>query len=395
MAGQAAVWRRGPGDPDRETFLDLFFDLVFVFAMFQLSHSLLEHLRWSDAFQTGVLLLASWLLWNHTAAVCDRHDPHRPVIQVLVIGAMFGGFVLAAVLPGAFGGHGLAFATAYVAIQFGRPLFLAVITRGDERRREVRGLFWCGLSAIPWLAGGAVHGWGRAVLWAVAVAVDYGAIRLGWPTPVLGRRRAAEFAASGDFLGERHREFFIIALGEPVVLSGLTIDRTGFGAGHVAATAVALVSVTVLWRMYLYRAGQVLGEAVEAASDPLRVAIPAVYGHPVMVAGVVAISVGDELAITRPYGHIEPAWVAVILGGPAIFLVGRSVFEYAVFSRVSWHRVLGIIVLGAISPAMLRTSPLLASLAATLVLAGVAAVDQAHVWRHPGEPPRPPSTRPA
>jgi len=158
---------------------------------------------------------------------------------------------------------------------------------------------------------------------------------------------------------------------------------------------VAMVSVTMLWRMYLYRAGQVLGEALAAASDPLRVAIPAVYGHPVMVGGVVAISVGDELAITHPYGHIQPAWVAVILGGPAIFLAGRSVFEYAVFSRVSWDRVLGIMVLGAISPAMLRTSPLLASLAATVVLAGVAAVDEAHVWRHPGEPPRPPSTRPA
>ena len=395
MADQAAVSGRGRGDPDRETFLDLFFDLVFVFAMFQLSHSLVEHLRWSAAFQTAVLLFAAWLLWNHTAAVCDRHDPHRAVIQVLVIGAMYGGFVLAAVLPGAFAGRGLAFATAYVAVQLGRALFLAVIFQGDERRHQVRVLFWSGLSAIPWLAGGAVHGWGRAVLWAVAVAGGYSAIRLGYPTPVLGRRRVAEFAASGDFLAERHREFFIIALGEPILVSGLTIDRSGFGAGHVAAAAVAMVSVTMLWRMYLYRAGQVLGEAVEAASDPLRVAIPAVYGHPVMVGGVVAISVGDELAITHPYGHIQPAWVAVILGGPAIFLAGRSVFEYAVFSRVSWDRVLGIMVLGAISPAMLRTSPLLASLAATVVLAGVAAVDEAHVWRHPGEPPRPPSTRPA
>jgi low temperature requirement protein LtrA len=395
MASQAAVWRRGRGDPDRETFLDLFFDLVFVFAMFQLSHSLAEHLRWSAAFQTAVLLFAAWLLWNHTAAVSDRYDPHQPVIQVLVIGAMFGGFVLAAVLPGAFGGRGLAFATAYVAVQAGRALFLTVISQGDERRQEVRALFWHGLSAIPWLTGGTVHGWGRAVLWAVAVAMDYSAIRLGRPTPVLGRRRVAEFAAPGDFLGERHREFFIIALGEPILLTGLTIDRTGFGAGHVAATAVALVNVTVLWRMYLYRAGQVLKEALAAASDPLRVAIPAVYGHPVMVAGIVTISVGDELAITRPYGHIQPAWIAVILGGPTIFLVGRSVFEYAVFSRVSWDRVLGITVLGAISPAMLRTSPLLASLAATIVLAGIAAIDEIHVWRHPGEPPRPPSTQPA
>jgi low temperature requirement protein LtrA len=72
-----------------------------------------------------------------------------------------------------------------------------------------------------------------------------------------------------------------------------------------------------------------------------------------MVAGVVAISVGDELVITHPAGHMQPAWIAVILGGPALFLAGRAVLEYAVFGRVSVDRVIGILVLAAVSPVMI------------------------------------------
>jgi len=307
---------------------------------------------------------------------------------------MFAGFLLAAVVPGAFGRRGLVFAIAYVVVQAGRCLFLVLVIRGEKRRREARRLFWFGVSAVPWLAGGVVHGWVRGVLWAVAVAVDYAAIRLGWPTPGLGRRRLPEYAESGEFLAERHREFFIITLGEPILVTGFAIDRSGFGAGHVAAAALALATTALLWRMYIYRAGQVLGAAVAVPTDPLRVAIPAVYGHPIMVAGVVTISVGDELAIARPDGLIQPAWIAVILGGPALFLAGRSIFEYAVFSRVSWERIAGIAVLGAIVPAIMLATPLQATLAATVILVGVAIADTIYLRRHPGEPPSLPSTRP-
>jgi low temperature requirement protein LtrA len=143
----------GTGE-QRATFLDLFFDLVFVFALFRLSQGLQEQLTWSGAFQTLVLLLAVWWVWTQTAAVADRFDPRRPAIQLLVIGSIFGSFVLAAAVPEASGMRGLLFAGAYVAVQVGRSLFLVVVTRGDARqRREMRVLFWYGVSAVPWLAG--------------------------------------------------------------------------------------------------------------------------------------------------------------------------------------------------------------------------------------------------
>jgi low temperature requirement protein LtrA len=364
---------------------------VFVFALFQLSHGLLAHLRWSGAFQTAVLLLAVWTTWNRTARIGDRYDLRRPVIRLLVIGSMFGALVLAAMVPEAFGPRGPVFAGAYVAVQVGRSLFLMAVTRapGGGRRTEMRELFWYGVSALPWLAGAAAQGWARAVLWALAVTVDYTAPGLRWPTPGLGRVRGEEWAITGGFLAERQRQFVIIALGELILATGLAFASSSLGAGHDAAVVVAFATTVLLWRVYIHRAGEVLGAAVTAAPDPLRVGISVLYAHPVMVVGLVAVSAGDELLITHPAGHIRPAWIAVIFGGPALFLAGQAILEYVVFSRVSRDRVIGVLVLAAISPAMILTPPLLAALTAAVVLAGVAIADTTRSRRHPGEPPMP------
>jgi low temperature requirement protein LtrA len=164
----------------------------------------------------------------------------------------------------------------------------------------------------------------------------------------------------------------------------------GFEADRKAAVAVAFATTLLLWRSYIYLAGQVLGAAVAAAPDPARVAVAAGYAHPVMVAGIVAISVGDELVIKDPFGHIQPALIAVVLGGPALFLAGRAILEYAVFDRVSRDRAFGVVVLAAISPAMILAPPLLVALDATVVLAGVAAADTASARRRRAEQPSPP-----
>jgi low temperature requirement protein LtrA len=390
MTNRAATVLRGPEDPGRATFLELFLDLVFVFALFQLSHGLLGHLRWSGAFQMAVLLLAVWLLWTYTATTGGRYDPGRTAIQLMIIGSMFGAFVLAAAVPEAFGTRGLVFAGAYVAVQASRSLLLVLVVPGDERRPEVRLLFWSGMSVLPWLAGALAQGWTRAVLWALAVTVDYTGPRLGWPIPGLGRRREEEFTIPGEYLAERQRQFIIIALGELILVTGLAVtSSSGFGIGRDAAVVVAFATTVLLWRIYIYRAGEILGAAVAAAPEPTRVGISSLYAHPVMVAGLVAVSAGDALVITHPTGHTRPAWIAVILGGPALFLAGRAILEYVVFSRVSLDRVLGILVLAAIAPAMILASPLLAALAAAVVLAGVAIADTARARRHPDEPPSP------
>ncbi|MET8305837.1 low temperature requirement protein A [Micromonospora sp. NPDC005173] len=382
---------RRPEEP-RAGFLELFFDLVFVFALAKLSQNLVEHLTWSSALQTLVLLLALWQVWTRTAGLTDRLDPQQPPVQVLVIATMFGTLVMAAAAPEAFGERGVVFAGVWVAVEVGRNVFLVLILSGHETQRLfARLFFWSGVSAVPWIAGAVAEDTGRIVLWTLGVAVDYGATALGFPTPWLGRSSAADFAISGEHLAERFRQLFIIALGELILVTGLAYSGSGFGADSTAAAAVAFAITALLWRIYIHRAGQLLAEAIAAAADPVRVAVSAVLAHLVMVAGIIAIAVGDELVIEHPFGHTYPALTAVILGGPALFLAGRALFEYGVFSRVSPSRLIGIGVLAALSPTMIFLPPLVVAAAAALVLAGIAVSDAARARGRPPEPPSPPA----
>ncbi|TDC39766.1 low temperature requirement protein A [Micromonospora sp. 15K316] len=387
----AAELVRKAGDPQRATFLELFFDLVFVLALTQLSRGLTEDLGWSGAFRTLVLLGAMWWIWSSTAWLTDRTDPQRPLIQTLVIATMVGGLVMAAAVPEAYGDTGLIFAGAYVAIQLGRGLVLIVFLRGHELQRiGVRGLFWYGLSALPWIAGALVDGTVRGALWALAVVLDHTAGKIGFPTPGAGRTPSQDLVISGEHLAERYQQFFIIALGDMILVTGLALGGSGFASGAVTAFAVSIATTVLLWRIYIYRAGQVLAEAIAVSADPVRLAGSASYAHLGMVAGVVAAAVGAELVIADPFGHTPPAWIAVILGGPALYVAGRARFEHAVFGRVSRSRPIGVLALAALTPAMLPLPPVVVAAAAALVLAGIAISDAARARRRPSEPPSPP-----
>ncbi|MEH0844489.1 low temperature requirement protein A [Micromonospora sp. CPCC 205711] len=394
MTSMARELLRRPGEPKQATFLELFFDLVFVLVITQLSHGLIQDLTWSGAFQTLVLLLAVWWIWTNTAWITDLYDPRRMAIQVLVIATMLGTFMMAVALPDAFGSQGLVIAGLYVAIHLGRHLFLVVALRGHEaQRRSLRVLFWFGVSAVPWIAGALAHETARGALWALAVTVDYLAGVLRYPTPGLGRPPSSEWPIVPEHLAERYRQLFIIALGELILVAGSTLWGTGFAPDRTAAAVVSFFTTVLLWRIYIYRAGELLPAAIAAAPDPDRVARSALVAHLPMVAGVVLTAVGVELVIAHPSGHTTLAWIAVILGGPSLFVVGRAVFEYQVFTRVSRDRLIGLLVLAVLTPALLLVPPLLAALAATAVLAGIAVADAVRARGRPAESPSPPGRR--
>ena len=388
---RAAYLIRAPGAPRRATFLELFFDLVYVFGLAQLSRELIQNLSWSGAFQTLVLLLALYWVWSVTTWITDLYDPQRLEIQLVIVATMFASLVMAVAVPEAFGKRGLIFASAYVVIHVGRGLFFVVAMRGHElQRRSLRVLFWFTLSAAPWMAGALAQGAARGVLWTLAAAMDFAVGRLRYPTPGLGRSPTSEWPISSEHLSERYRQFFTITLGELIVVTGLALDRTGFAAAPTAAFVVSFATTVLLWRIYIYRAGELLPAAIEASPDPDRLARSALVAHLLMLAGVVAIAVGFELDITHPHEHTKPAWIAVMFGGPVLFLAGRAFFEYAVFARVSRDRLIGVLVLAAVAPTMLFVPPLKAAIVAALVLAGVALADAARARGRPPEPPTPP-----
>src|SRR5919204_4467331 len=133
--------RAHDGSEQRTTTLELFYDLVFVFAITQVSHLLLEHLTWEGAGQAALVLLVVWWSWNYTTWVTNELDPDSNTVRMLLIGLMLASFLMAVAIPEAFGDRALLFAGAYVAIQVGRHTFLTFVAAGPgslERQRSAR-----------------------------------------------------------------------------------------------------------------------------------------------------------------------------------------------------------------------------------------------------------------
>ncbi|MEH1101164.1 low temperature requirement protein A [Micromonospora sp. CPCC 205561] len=383
---------RDPEAPRRVTLLELFFDLVYVVALALISRGLVVDLNWQRAGQALILLAALWWTWAITTLVTDLYDPERTEIKLLITAVMFGALLMTTAIPEAFGARGLVFAATYVAIHLGRGLFLmpAVRHQRQPRRRAVRIFTWFAVSAVPWIAGAFVSGDARIVLWSLALAIDYVGFRLAYPVPGLGVVPETQRNVTAEHLSERYQQFFIIALGDAILTIGTMFSLDHSEAENIASFGIAFATTLLLWRVYVHKSGELLPLAIATAKAPSRFLATAPYTHLLMVAGVVTTAAGFDLFLHHPLGHTPPSWVAVILGGPALFLLGRAAFEYEVFSRVSLSRPGGLLALLTAAPAVLFLPPLYAALAAMLVLAGVAVADTRRSRGHPPEAPAPP-----
>ncbi|MGN9809588.1 low temperature requirement protein A [Micromonospora sp. BQ11] len=394
MSTGATALLRKPGQPQRPSLLELFFDLVFVFALNRVSHRLAEDLGerrmvLAEASETLLLLLAILVLWFVTTWVTNTYDTQHPRIQLLVYTAMLGALMMAVAAPRAFGDGRFVFAGAYVAVHIIRGLILVPALRGHEAQRRAAGvLFWFAMSAVPWIAGAILPEPARGILWTLAIAIDITAILLFYPAPWT---RPGQWPVLSEYLSERYRQFFIIALGELILTTGSAYSDTSFShGGPAAAFTVSFITTVLLFRVYLFRAGELLPEAITASREPARLTREALFAHLLMMVGIVVVAVGYELVISHPAGHTEPAWIVVILGGPILFLVGRSLLEHAVFNRVSRSRLVGALVLAGASPAMIYLPPLAGAVTAVVVLAGIATADTIRARRQPAEHASPP-----
>lgn len=393
--GRAAELPGSRQPPQRAGFVELLFDVVLVFALTRLSDRLYAQLNWAGFYLAVVLTLALWWLWYRMAWTANRYDPTRPLIQVMVIVTMLGALLMAGALPGAFRERAAVFATVYVAVEVLRHLWL-VLFGGDGRQRlvSVRIVFWACLSAVPWLAGIFTDLDTRVVLWTVGILIDYAGGLLDFPTPRLGRAGLRGQPIAEEHLTERYRQVLIIAFGETILTSGIQFSPYGFERHRTAALVVAFVVTVLLWQIYYYRAGELLPAAIASSRAPAYVGDLASYAHLIMVVGVAVTGVGDKLIIQHPAGETQWSWLMVIFGGPALFLVGRAMLDYAAFSRVSWSRPIGLLVLGALAPTTVVLPPLLVAAVAAVVVAGVAA-SNAISWRlFPREMAPPPGVPP-
>src|SRR5829696_251916 len=142
----------------RATFFELFFDLVYVFAVTQLSHHLLAHISWSGAAETAFMLVALYWAWNYTTWMTNWFDPDTAPVRLVLVFVMAASLLMAVAIPEGFGENALLFACAYSGLQIGRNAFVVVVTpRGlfNQNFRQI--LAWSMLSAPLWVAGGVVR----------------------------------------------------------------------------------------------------------------------------------------------------------------------------------------------------------------------------------------------
>src|SRR6478672_5853977 len=160
----------------RVTYAELFFDLVFVFAVTQISHTLLGRFTPSGAVQVTILFLAVWWVWVYTSWITNWLNPEMTPVRLLLFLLMLGGLVLSTSIPTAFEERGLWFAGAYAAMQVGRTAFYLASTppgRNLARDNAIRILAWLSASAVFWILGGFAEGPSRLWLWAAALAIEY------------------------------------------------------------------------------------------------------------------------------------------------------------------------------------------------------------------------------
>ena len=374
MAGD--LLRARDGGHARVGFVELFFDLVFVFAITQVSHTLLAHLTWMGVLQAAMLLCALWWAWIDTSWITNWLDPERAPVRAMLFLLMGAGLVMSTSLPDAFGDKGLIFACAFASIQVGRGLFTLWAVRGHEvlRPNFQRISIWAIGGAILWITGGVMEGQTRLVLWLIAVAFEFAGPACYFWVPRLGRSHAEDWEVEGAHLAERVGLFIIICLGESVLVTGATFAGLDWTPPVVGAFATAFIGTLAMWWIWFSKAHDAASEVIAHSSETGRVARRAYTYAPILVvAGIVVSAVGDEMSLSHPRGTTDFFMAAVLIGGPMLFLIGAQVFKLAAFGIWSPSRLSGIAALGALSFAAPVLTPLGLAVCATAVLVGVGA----------------------
>jgi low temperature requirement protein LtrA len=369
--------RRADGDGQRATTLELFYDLVFVFAITQVSHLLLEHLTWTGVGQSLLVLLVVWWSWNYTTWVTNELDTESIPVRLLMISLMLLSLSMAVAIPEAFGERALLFAGSYVAIQVGRHVFLTFFAadRGTiERERSGRILAWFVAAGVFWISGALVEGPARIALWLVALGIDYGAPFAVYWVPGRPRLHGDTWNVGTEHFAERFQLFVILALGETIVITGATTSDLDLGAARLLAFGTAFLTTAAMWWLYFDYVARVAQRRLELSPNRTTLARDGyTYLHAVMAAGIIVSAVGDELVIAHPTDLLPPYQVAAVATGPALYLLAHALFRRRMTGSWGNKRLLGALaclvagVFGLFLPALALAALLTLVLALVIV----------------------------
>ena len=340
---------------DRVTYIELFFDLVFVFTLTQLSAYLYENQTLLGALEGVIMVCALWWAWVSTTWVTNWLDPVTLPVRGAVIALAFVALVVSVSIAEAFGERAWAFAIALVVLQVGRTAFMVWATARHDReisRDFTRMLVWTVAAGGLWIVGAVLPLSWQLPLWAAALGVELLGTVTGFRVPGFGRVDLGTWDVSGPHIAERTSLFVLIALGEGLLVTGFAFVAKESSPESIAAMATAFAAAAATWWIYFDQGERIGAEAIEASPEPARLARTAyTWIHLAIVAGIMLLIVGDKESLGHPHAHGITVSVTV-LGGPLLFLVGILLFRYLLERRWARAQIAGIaalVVLGAVS----------------------------------------------
>ncbi|MFI2364031.1 low temperature requirement protein A [Promicromonospora sp. NPDC019610] len=333
--------RRDGEEAERVTYVELFFDLVFAFAITQISAVLGEHPTPLSMLEGLVVTLAVWWVWVYTAWATNWLDPGRRRVLWLLLVLTATGLVMSIAIPSAFEDRAALFVTAYLTYSFSRTLGVLGATRRAApaiAAGQARILIWSSASGVFWVAGSfADDPWLRLTAWAVAVVIEYtGPWSMFW-IPARGRSRWDAWRIRGGHFSERSALFIIIVLGESILVVGRGLTDNGLTVPVVFAALAAFANAVAMWFLY-FAHGQDRGQRYIAGHETTGTVARTSYTylHAVLVIGLVFSTHGSELALEAPADHADLTVQTLMLLGTAVYLAGLLAFKVSIGVQTGW-----------------------------------------------------------
>jgi low temperature requirement protein LtrA len=354
----------------RVTSLELFFDLVLVFAITQVTGFISADANWTRLAEGLAILAALWWAWVSYAWLANSAASDEGAARVTLLAAMGALLITSLAVPNAFGDDALAFGIAYLCVRVLHLVSYLVVARGNPELRHVvlRLAPTMVPAALLLLAAGLVDdGTARGVLWALALTIDYGGLAVrgvdGW------RVEPAHFA-------ERHGLIIIIALGESIVALGVGAQGLGLDGEIIVAALLGIATAGALWWAYFDVAAIVAERRFKALDriGQVRMARDSyTYLHLPMVAGIIVFAVGVKKTLGHVDDHLHTVEALALCGGIALYLVALSAFKRRNVGSWNVRRLLVAALLLAFWPLSTHVSALEALAVVTALACGLIA----------------------
>jgi low temperature requirement protein LtrA len=350
----------------RVTSLELFFDLVFVFAITQVTGFVSSDPTWTRFVEGLAVLAALWFAWSGYAWLGNTANADEGVVRVMLLAAMAAMLIASLAVPHAFGSDGLVFGIAYFAVRvlhIGTYAMVARARRDPELAGVVGRLASTVLPAAALLVlAGTLDGTPRAICWVAALAVDYGGIVV---------RGVEGWQITAGHFAERHGLIVIIALGESIVSLGVGAGKVHLDAGVIVGALLGIAIAAALWWAYFDVVAIVAERRLRRAPAHEQVLIARdsyTYLHLPMITGIVVFAIGVKITLVHVGGHLHAVPATALCGGVALYLVAPSSFKRRNIGTFNHQRL----VVAAILIALVPVATALPALLSLALVAGAA-----------------------